>query len=259
MKRRSGFTLIELLVVIAIIAILAAILFPVFAQARAKARAASCLSNTKQLSLGIAMYSQDYDEKLPILGVLAENRGRWMWQIIPYVKNNQIFTDPDTPTNQYDGTQFTDRTGYGWSLVLRAATGYGTTSADGYLVSQIAKPAQTIAIGDTGFDGSSGWAMYAKNPLLNAADVRPGYYPQFRHTYSTTWAMSDTSTSPAGTKRVPVDGVANFAFLDGHSKAMNLGAAFQTATVEDGVPLDSLAVSEAQQNSTTCYVLWNIY
>src|SRR6476620_9900153 len=60
---RSAFTLIELLVVIAIIAILAAILFPVFAQAREKARQTSCLSNTKQISLGILMYLQDYDER----------------------------------------------------------------------------------------------------------------------------------------------------------------------------------------------------
>jgi prepilin-type N-terminal cleavage/methylation domain-containing protein len=63
--RRSGFTLIELLVVIAIIAILAAILFPVFAQAREKARGAACLSNTKQLTTGFVMYAQDYDETFP--------------------------------------------------------------------------------------------------------------------------------------------------------------------------------------------------
>lgn len=62
---RKGFTLIELLVVIAIIAILAAILFPVFAKAREKARQTSCLSNCKQLGLGLYMYTQDYDEMLP--------------------------------------------------------------------------------------------------------------------------------------------------------------------------------------------------
>src|SRR5438034_10314774 len=64
-RRRFGFTLIELLVVIAIIAILAAILFPVFAQARDKARASACLSNTKQMGVAIQMYAQDYDETLP--------------------------------------------------------------------------------------------------------------------------------------------------------------------------------------------------
>src|SRR6266568_3508217 len=63
--RRTGFTLIELLVVIAIIAILAAILFPVFAQAREKARQTTCVSNLRQIGLGVNMYAQDYDEKMP--------------------------------------------------------------------------------------------------------------------------------------------------------------------------------------------------
>src|SRR6266699_2776893 len=66
MRKRTGFTLIELLVVIAIIAILAAILFPVFAQAREKARQATCLSNFKQIGLGVMMYVQDWDETYPI-------------------------------------------------------------------------------------------------------------------------------------------------------------------------------------------------
>src|SRR5436305_534253 len=66
--RKTAFTLIELLVVIAIIAILAAILFPVFAQARDKARGAACLSNTKQMGLGVSLYTQDYDEVLPMGG-----------------------------------------------------------------------------------------------------------------------------------------------------------------------------------------------
>ena len=67
MKRRSGFTLIELLVVIAIIAILAAILFPVFAQAREKARQITCASNLKQIATAMHMYSQDFDERIPSL------------------------------------------------------------------------------------------------------------------------------------------------------------------------------------------------
>jgi prepilin-type N-terminal cleavage/methylation domain-containing protein/prepilin-type processing-associated H-X9-DG protein len=88
-RRRNGFTLIELLVVIAIIAILAAILFPVFAQAREKARQTSCLSNLKQLGTGFLMYSQDYDELVcpPFNGQTGANAFTWDRLMQPYVKN----------------------------------------------------------------------------------------------------------------------------------------------------------------------------
>src|SRR5438093_143359 len=76
MQRRIGFTLIELLVVIAIVAILAAILFPVFAQARDKARQAACLSNLKQVGTALVMYGQDYDERMPV--TCSWGRG-WTW------------------------------------------------------------------------------------------------------------------------------------------------------------------------------------
>jgi len=110
MKSR-GFTLIELLVVIAIIAILAAILFPVFARAREKARQTSCLSNIKQLGLGVIMYAQDYDEQHPVMywtpvagyddGVSREGISV-MSTILPYVKNSQIFSCPSIrPTTTY--------------------------------------------------------------------------------------------------------------------------------------------------------------
>ena len=121
--KRQGFTLIELLVVIAIIAILAAILFPVFARAREKARQTSCLSNIKQLGLGMLMYVQDYDERFPNgqanagtnNGNIVHNGWAWMvdtnWRgqvpskrflrdiVDPYIKNQQLWLCPsDTRT-----------------------------------------------------------------------------------------------------------------------------------------------------------------
>src|SRR5258705_6112812 len=101
LKGKAAFTLIELLVVIAIIAILAAILFPVFAQAREKARQTACLSNVKQIGLGINMYIQDYDETLPLQNgdyqnflVTLESQPNWPKLIDPYTKNSQIYTCP---------------------------------------------------------------------------------------------------------------------------------------------------------------------
>ena len=98
--RKRGFTLIELLVVIAIIAILAAILFPVFAKAREKARQSSCLSNTKQIVLAALQYAQDYDEMC-----LSHLYGGILWpqMILPYAKSAQIFDCPSDKTNTFNG------------------------------------------------------------------------------------------------------------------------------------------------------------
>ncbi|MFP3903341.1 MAG: DUF1559 domain-containing protein [Armatimonadota bacterium] len=108
---RRGFTLIELLVVIAIIAILAAILFPVFARAREKARQTSCLSNVKQIGLGWQMYIQDYDETVPPYYIPNSERGPelpdlgssttlyWQDLIHPYIKNFQIWVCPSEGTS----------------------------------------------------------------------------------------------------------------------------------------------------------------
>src|SRR4051812_43079750 len=93
MQRRQAFTLIELLVVIAIIAILAAILFPVFAQAREKARQSGCFNNLKQLALAWNMYGQDYDETFPPIDQPPGNK-RWDWAILPYIKTPGLFTCP---------------------------------------------------------------------------------------------------------------------------------------------------------------------
>lgn len=117
---RRGFTLIELLVVIAIIAILAAILFPVFGRARAKARQAACMSNLKQIGLAFQMYAQDYDELMPfqapsqwnwVYGWYHENVGYLSWararmaalysMLQPYIKNGQIWFCADDPWRRF--------------------------------------------------------------------------------------------------------------------------------------------------------------
>ena len=115
-RNRSAFTLIELLVVIAIIAILAAILFPVFAQAREKARQSSCLSNVKQIGLSLIQYSQDYDELFPLATneVNLDNptvqppllyNVTWVRAVQPYLKNHQVFVCPSTKIrNEPDST-----------------------------------------------------------------------------------------------------------------------------------------------------------
>src|SRR5579884_718236 len=121
-RLRNAFTLIELLVVIAIIAILAAILFPVFAQAREQARKTVCLSNLKQLNLGVQMYIQDYDETLPLgweypvpgQGYKGEGLLTWQDLIQPYGKNYAILFCPDSPyTNQAPINSLDYRLSYG--------------------------------------------------------------------------------------------------------------------------------------------------
>ncbi|HEY3328567.1 MAG TPA: DUF1559 domain-containing protein [Capsulimonadaceae bacterium] len=101
MRTNRGFTLIELLVVIAIISILAAILFPVFATARAKARQTGCASNLKQLGLAAIQYSQDYDEWLPV-GATCISTGcsglGWAGNLYPYVKTQEVFVCPEDAT-----------------------------------------------------------------------------------------------------------------------------------------------------------------
>ncbi|MGI5819209.1 MAG: DUF1559 domain-containing protein [Armatimonadota bacterium] len=111
MHRRDGFTLIELLVVIAIIAILAAILFPVFARAREQARKTVCSSNMRQLGLAAKMYAQDYDEWLPCdyyPGNSSTTSMRLVNQIMPYIKNMGVFYCPSLPRTAQWMTDYQD-------------------------------------------------------------------------------------------------------------------------------------------------------
>jgi prepilin-type N-terminal cleavage/methylation domain-containing protein/prepilin-type processing-associated H-X9-DG protein len=127
-RRNRAFTLIELLVVIAIIAILAAILFPVFAQAREKARAIACLSNCKQIGLAVMQYTQDYDEMYPCnswdtppIGTAeTDNRDpnfrtamNWPFKIQPYLKNRQVFVCPSDPNPKNGWSCYTTASGSG--------------------------------------------------------------------------------------------------------------------------------------------------
>jgi len=144
---RKGFTLIELLVVIAIIAILAAILFPVFARAREKARQASCLSNVKQLGLGLMMYVQDYDERY--LGSIysqsqtAPAETFWGHCVYPYVNNEMIFI---CPTGGGRGSK-APLTYNNWTFPVRPHYGWNTRLAFKSLA-EVQKPADTVALAD---------------------------------------------------------------------------------------------------------------
>lgn len=140
---KTAFTLIELLVVIAIIAILAAILFPVFAQAREKARQTACLSNLKQIGLGIAQYEQDYDEKAPC-GVSGWG-GPWGWagQVYPYVKSVGAFRCPSDVANPA-------YVSYGFNsdlvFITSGCTGYPQDCSIPSQISQLTQPTQTVLL-----------------------------------------------------------------------------------------------------------------
>ncbi|MDR3710642.1 MAG: DUF1559 domain-containing protein [Capsulimonadaceae bacterium] len=148
-KHRKAFTLIELLVVIAIIAILAAILFPVFATAREKARAAGCTSNLKQLGVGMLQYVQDYDETYPSgLGTwmngttLVSNYQGWAGQIYPYVKALGIYTCPDDTLVSSVNWQAQ----MSYAMNYQIMNGIGGGAMQGLKASQLTAAANTVAL-----------------------------------------------------------------------------------------------------------------
>ena len=226
-SRRTGFTLIELLVVIAIIAILAAILFPVFARAREKARQASCTSNVKQLATAMMMYVQDYDEVLPDLlmgrdtGVSSQYKS-WMACIMPYVANSQVFVCPsavgwaNSNISSYAGII---HGGYGGVReVLGYAGGLGYNSADwggdldkdspgyGQPIADMESPAEVIMIIDSTY-----WTC------------QRSYWERTDNTGTPTAGLAAKYNNAYYTVDSRHNDMANAAFADGHVKSLPRG------------------------------------
>jgi prepilin-type N-terminal cleavage/methylation domain-containing protein/prepilin-type processing-associated H-X9-DG protein len=169
--KKCGFTLIELLVVIAIIAILAAILFPVFAQAREKARAISCLSNMKQVGRAEIMYSQDYDEKYTPGADTCGLGSGWAGELYPYVKSLGAFKCPDDSTTEASpGTVVS----YGINRNIDIYNGACNTSPDAETLSVFTSPAKTVllfeVVNSTGYSITDPFATAAANQGFQGDD-----------------------------------------------------------------------------------------
>ncbi|HSV74269.1 MAG TPA: DUF1559 domain-containing protein [Chthonomonadales bacterium] len=237
---RRGFTLIELLVVIAIIAILAAILFPVFAQARAKARQTSCLNNMKQLAVAFHMYTQDWAETLPMLfyrhlGARGEtqpcNRGawRWGWAVQPYVQSFDVFYCPSDQTDWAPPGQlgFRDRSNPFWGYLFGLFPSYGynadvlAPTADGGSpvplpsigrpLAAVGRPAEVPLLVE------STWS-----PPSSPAMIVMGFYRVYPPHF---WAGNPPLTGMSFGRCWPRHhGRANVAFVDGHVKGLTVEA-----------------------------------
>jgi len=174
MTRKRAFTLIELLVVIAIIAILAAILFPVFAKAREKGRMASCASNLKQIGLGFAQYVQDYDEHYCGRDQFAGTGYSWRCVIQPYIKSTQIFHCPSNTGGQIDqewptGNQSGCNADY---MVADASNAFNMIPM--LSLAAINEPAQKILVVESG--RWSNWDDYASSWWGGSNNWQTGFY-----------------------------------------------------------------------------------
>jgi len=217
---KRGFTLIELLVVIAIIAILAAILFPVFAQARAKARGISCLSNVKQAGTAFHMYVQDYDETTP-----SGRGGGWEWwtELMPYSKNVQMFYCPD----RNDGNPRVQGGPLSGGLFqLSRYVGYGYNwgpigwRGGGLLERQQADPARP---GQRHIPGKSIAAIQFPAEMFAFGDT----YDTPRMTVGIGF-LADTWNGTNNASLRHSAGMLNFAFADGHAKAVKMRAGYMS-------------------------------
>ena len=215
MNKAKGFTLIELLVVIAIIAILAAILFPVFAQARESARTTSCLSNMRQIMTGMIMYTQDYDELFPGSRIerLPGNQdgdatnGKiigYKSVTYPYLKNKQIWTCPSNPNNR-TATEEVDkvyRTSY-------ASNGVLIYDSNGPNQAALTLPAEYHMFHESLWSNNDlgDWVARIDDPP--ACQWGTGFY---QHRGAT---QNGSATKPNG-------GMGNWAYFDGHTKAARM-------------------------------------
>jgi len=213
--KSAGFTLIELRVVIAIISILSAILFPVSARARESARRASCMSNLKQIGLGMMMYVQDYDEVYPprLIGWQGEPPGGdwgipnhpqtyWYWPqlLYPYTKNMQVFVCPSTGGSASSNAVLTQNYGVNYYLIH--------TSSSLMRMAAVQSASTTYAIMDAG-----GWSITKDQ----ASAYQPGFYlPGMGTSGGTCSGASGTALADCQNGRHFL-GV-NMAFADGHVK-----------------------------------------
>ena len=239
-KRRKGFTLIELLVVIAIIAILAAILFPVFARARENARRASCSSNLKQIGLGLMQYTQDYDEAYPQVVSNGGDYKGWLQFINPYIKSYQLFqcpsesnAPPGEPLHAYwpnktQGLAAADHTDYFYNRFAGDPPG---NFASGSKIAQIQNPSVSILAGDQnptidyGGDNISGMQRYAQLPWYGGENCTG-----IIGTGTTANCGQTALDQKAANRHLET---ANYLFVDGHVKAQKSSQLYGAATPYD--------------------------
>lgn len=234
-KDKKGFTLIELLVVIAIIAILAAILFPVFAKAKSRAQQSTCQNNLKQLSLAMIQYAQDYDEVLPPYFYKYGNVSYW-WAtpkpdannvsiIDSYIKSTKVASCPANPP----GRKYT----YGYNTYLgsiydsaKANPGvYDANHPKAASVSGVARVANQILIADSHNGGPSGFTEYPYIPYSTQPRTTPPTIVSVDGYDNVNGTCLNCTVTDPGTSKEVTTGVHNgsvcVAFLDGHVKAMS--------------------------------------